>query len=271
MIGAMIGDIVGSRYEFNNHKSKDFKLFHKDCDITDDSIMTLAIMDAILNCHGDYSNLSEETVKSMMYFGKKYPDPMGAYGRLFNKWLKSKDHKPYYSYGNGAAMRVSPCGLISRSFKEAKELSKKVTQVTHNHPEGLKGAEAVAICIYLAQPHNMCTKEDIDKYVSRCYYYLDFTLDYIRPTYKFYSSCQNSVPVAIKAFLESTDFEDAIRNAVSVGGDSDTIAAITGSIAGAYYGIPDDIFVKAMTYFDEEDRDIIIRFQNLYIRNNSQK
>lgn len=272
MIGAIIGDIVGSRFEFNNHKSKDFELFHKDCDITDDSIMTLAIMDAILNCHGDYSNLSEETVKSMVYFGKKYPDPMGAYGRLFNKWLNSKDHKPYYSYGNGAAMRVSPCGLIARSHRQSQALSKKVTQVTHNHPEGLKGAEAVSVCIYIAKDGpEYNSKYDIGNYISRHYYDLDFTLDYIRPTYKFYSSCQNSVPVAIEAFLESTDFEDAIRNAVSVGGDSDTIAAITGSIAGAYYGIPDDIFAKAMTYFDEEDRDIILRFQNFYIRNNSQK
>ena len=247
MLGAIIGDIVGSIYEFHNHRSKDFPLFTKRNFFTDDSVMTLSIAKALIMAKDDYSDLSELTVKYMQEIGGNYP--YCGYGGHFFHWIFSDDPKPYGSYGNGAAMRVSACGDIAKSIDEAKLLSKKVTEVTHNHYEGLKGAEATAVCIYLAR-HGY-KKEDIRKYVNDNYYKLDFKLDDIRLTYRFNETCQGTVPQAIEAFLESTSFEDAIRNAISIGGDSDTLAAITGGIAEAYYGIPDDIKEQALSYLDE--------------------
>ncbi len=241
MLGAIIGDIAGSRFEFNNHRSKEFTLFASDCRPTDDSIMTLAVAKALLSCRGNYENLGEEAVHWMRKLGQPYPDC--GYGGRFYTWMYSKDPKPYNSYGNGAAMRVSPCGFLAKSLEEAKALSKAVTEVTHNHPEGIKGAEATTVALYLAKTGK--GKDQIRREVETHYYPLNFTLEDIRDTYRFNETCQETVPQAIEAFLESTDFEDAIRNAISIGGDSDTLAAITGGIAEASYGIPDPLRKEA--------------------------
>jgi len=248
MLGAIIGDIVGSRFEFNNIRTKNFELFAKDCQVTDDSIMTLAVAKALLACNGDWNQLGQNAVKYMQEIGRKYPNC--GFGGMFGKWVFSDKPAPYNSFGNGAAMRVSPCGFIARTEEEAILLSKKVTEVTHNHPEGLKGAEAVSVAIFLAR--NKATKSEIEERIEKDYYNLNFTLDSIRDDYEFDESCQGTVPQAIVAFLESTSFEDAIRNAISVGGDSDTLAAITGSIAEAFYGVPSDLKSEAQAYLDHE-------------------
>ena len=258
MLGAIIGDIVGSRFEWNNHKSKDFELFTKECFFTDDSVMTLAIAKALLDCKGDYSNLSEKAVRSMQEIGRPYPDC--GYGGSFEWWMYSDDPKPYNSYGNGAAMRVSACGFVARTIDEAVTLSRKVTEVTHNHPEGIKGAEATAVAIFLARDGYKI--KDIKNCINEYYYNLNFTLDEIRDTYEFNETCQDTVPQAIVAFLESTSFEDAIRNAISIGGDSDTLAAITGGIAEAYYGVPKEIGDIAKSYLDDRLLDILEAFEN---------
>jgi ADP-ribosylglycohydrolase len=246
LLGAIIGDIVGSRFEFNNHLSKEFEFLAEGCYVTDDSIMTLAVAKAILSCEGDWEQLGRNTVTYMQNIGRKYPEC--GYGNMFRKWISNDNPKPYNSFGNGAAMRVSPCGFFARTEDEAKMLSQKVTEVSHNHPEGLKGAEAVSVAIFLAR--NGATKDEITERMVKGYYALGFNLDSIRGTYQFDETCQGTVPQAIKAFLESVSFEDAIRNAISIGGDSDTLAAITGSIAEAYYGIPFDIKCKALAFLD---------------------
>ena len=237
MIGAIIGDIVGSIYEFDNIKTKDFKLFQDEMFFTDDSVMTIAIAKAL----SEKGDVGRNAIRWMRELGRKYPH--SGYGGRFDMWLKDESMGPYDSYGNGSAMRVSAVGWFADSVEEVKELSRKVTEVTHNHPEGIKGAEATAICVYHLL-HGM-EKDELRKIVERDYYSLDFTLDGIRDEYEFNESCQGTVPQAIEAFLESTDFEDAIRNAISLGGDSDTLAAITGAMAEAYYGVPDNMRRKA--------------------------
>lgn len=237
LLGAIIGDVVGSRFEFSNYRAKDFELFHEKCFITDDSIMTLAIAKAFIESKSDYSDLQDNTIKYMQKLGKQYPNR--GYGLRFNQWIYSDMPKPYNSFGNGSAMRVSPVGWVAKTEKEVRLLSKVVTEVTHNHPEGIKGAEATAIGVYLAKKGK--SKDDIQQTLSWNYYDVDFTIDEIRPTYRFNETCQETVPQALQAFYESVDFEDAIRTAISVGGDSDTLAAITGSIAEAYYKIPERI------------------------------
>jgi ADP-ribosyl-[dinitrogen reductase] hydrolase len=259
LLGAIIGDIVGSRFEGSNHKGKDFELFDEECRATDDSVMTLAIAKAIMetekimNSEDDgmndyYSLLEKMTVRCMQEIGRKYP--YVGYGWWFSYWIFSDDPKPYNSFGNGAAMRISPVGHIAITESDVIKLSEVVTAVTHNHKEGIKGAEAVAMAIYMVR-HGY-TKEEIRQRIERDYYPLDFTIEGIKDTYLFDVSCQNTVPQAIVAFLESVSFEDAIRNAVSIGGDSETIAAITGSIAEAYYTVPEDLKEKALTYLDDE-------------------
>ena len=258
MLGAIIGDIVGSRFEWRNSKSKTFEFITDECSVTDDSIMTLAIARAILACDGDYSGLGAAAVAHMREVGGPYPEC--GYGARFKQWMYSDEPTPYNSFGNGAAMRVSSCGFAARSLDEATLLARKVTEVTHNHPEGLKGAEAVAVCVYMARAGKSAS--DIRKHVSAEYYALDFTLDGIRDGYQFDETCQGSVPQAITAFLESRDFEDAIRNAVSIGGDSDTIAAIAGGIAEACYGIPVFLRQQALTFLDERLARILVEFEN---------
>lgn len=256
MLGAIIGDIIGSRFEWNNIKTKEFTLFHADCEPTDDSIMTIAIAKAILACNEDYSFLDKQAVYWMQKIGRLYPNC--GYGGSFYNWMFSDNPQPYNSFGNGAAMRVSACGFAAKTLEQAKQLSRAVTAVTHNHPEGLKGAEATAAAIFLARQGS--SKDDIRDYIQQHYYPLSFTLDGIRDTYTFNETCQNTVPQAIEAFLESTDYEDAIRNAISIGGDSDTLAAITGGIAEAYYGIPDSIKKQGMAYLSCSLHEIIIDF-----------
>ena len=265
MIGAIVGDIAGSRFEFDNYKSKDFDLFVScgklngsvddnlktmlnSSTYSDDSVMTLAIAKAILRWKEKelptYRDLSQLAVTSMREFGKMYP--LAGYGGTFEVWLQDETMGPYNSWGNGAAMRVSACGWAGRTLDEVKAMSRAVTKVTHNHPEGIKGAETTAVATFLARTCK--SKKEIKSVVVQDYYPLDFTLDEIRPDYEFDVSCQGSVPQAIEAFMESTSFEDAIRNAVSIGGDSDTIAAICGAVAGAFYGVPSDIRAKAEVF-----------------------
>ena len=259
MLGALIGDISGSRFEWDNLKSKEFELLTYRCHPTDDSNMTLAVAQAILQSRGDWSQLSERAIASMRELGRKYPR---GYGGRFKQWLQSDDPQPYDSWGNGSAMRVSPCAWAAQSMEEALRLSDAVTEVTHNHPEGMKGARAITAAIFMARQG--ASMLEIRDHIHKEYYPLDFTLDQIRPTYEFDVSCQGSVPQAIEAFLESTGFEDAIRNAVSIGGDSDTIAAMAGSIAEAYYGIPAGIRNHALTFLDETQLGILNAFESTY-------
>lgn len=247
MIGAIIGDMVGSVYEFANHRSKDFPFFSDGSFPTDDSIMTIALAKAILENDGKVEGLSKQAVKWMRKIGQQYPGC--GFGGRFYDWMFSDNPQPYGSYGNGSAMRVSACGWAANSIDEAKELAYAVTRVTHDHEEGIWGAEATSCAIYLARAGS--SKEEIRKFIEDNYYDLNFTLDEIRPRYKFNESCQGTVPQAIEAFLESESFEDAIRNAISIGGDSDTLAAITGSIAEAFYGISAILRAETIIRFRE--------------------
>ena len=260
MLGAIIGDIVGSRFEWHNNRNKKFDFLTHKCFFTDDSVMSLAVAKAILNCNGNYANLSAEAVATMQSVGRPYPGC--GYGGSFYNWMYSDRPKPYGSYGNGAAMRVSACGFVARSLEEAIELSRKVTEVTHNHPEGIKGAEATAVAIYMARTGSSLL--DIQDYIHKHYYKINFKLDDIRDTYEFNETCQDTVPQALEAFFESMSFEDAIRNAISIGGDSDTLGAIVGGIAEAYYGIPTDIRSHALTFLDDTLLKILTDFENKY-------
>lgn len=279
MLGAIIGDIVGSVYEWHNIKTKDFPLFRDDCFFTDDTVMTIATADAIMN-GGEVDNFIDAYKK----WGQLYPN--AGYGGTFGSWIHSDDRNPYNSWGNGSAMRISPCawvmncGFYGRTGcwpSNGWECVTKSAEVTHNHPEGVKGAQATAAAIFLsrfyAEGHafDYCTpwsleelKAEMKKLIeSNLGYNLSQTLDEIRPTYRFNESCQDTVPQAIVAFLESEDFEDAIRNAISLGGDSDTLAAITGSIAEAAYGVPNWIKDKALIYLDAPLIDVYERWETL--------
>ena len=260
MLGAIVGDISGSRFEWHNHKSKEFDLLTYKCRPTDDTVMTLAIAKAIMESNHDCSKLSDNAVRYMQKLGRQYPN--AGYGGRFYGWLHEESPQPYNSWGNGAAMRVSPCGFAASSLEEAKALAKAVTEVTHNHPEGIKAAEAISVAIFMALHGNNIL--EIQDCITSQYYPIDFTLDQIREEYTFDVSCQGSVPQAFAAFFESSGFEDAIRNAVSIGGDSDTIAAITGSLAEAYYGIPGDIRSHTLTFLDEELLKILTDFENVF-------
>ena len=280
MYGAFIGDIVGSKYEFHNIKTKQFPLFSKGCDFTDDTIMTAAVAKAILLSREEQYKTVEKgkcfqeiLVEVMQDVGKRYPNPTGAYGGKFALWLRQKNPKPYGSYGNGSAMRVSPCALAAVTLEEAQALARASATVSHDHPEGIRGAEAVSAAIFLAKCGR--SKDEIRQYIQEHYYNLNFTLDSIRSSYQFDGSCQGSVPQAIVAFLESENFEDAIRNVISIGGDCDTTGAITGSIAWIYYAgyygwitndfEPDmqNIKTQATAYLPKEFIDIANEFQKV--------
>ncbi|WP_018143005.1 ADP-ribosylglycohydrolase family protein [Alloscardovia criceti] len=260
MIGAIVGDIAGSRFEIKNYKAKDFEFLSDKCRYTDDSVMSLAICEALLNSDADYSDLSEQAQNSMKNLVIQFP--WKGYGQNFIQWAMNPKPEPYGSYGNGAAMRVSGCGYVGNTIDEVKKLSEAVTCVTHNHPEGIKGAEATAVAVFLARTGE--SKSAIREYIQNSYYPLDFTLDGIRETYKPNQSCQGTVPQAIVAFLESDSFEDAIRNAISIGGDSDTIAAIAGSIAEPYYGVPREIRERTIEFLDPSLLEILSRFEEVY-------
>jgi ADP-ribosylglycohydrolase len=266
MLGAIIGDVIGSIYEFSPIRSKSFDLFTDKNELTDDSFLTIAVFLALEQCKGNYEKLSSITAREFLKIYNRYPNPMGDYGSMFADWVlecleQYKIVKPYNSFGNGSAMRVSPVAYFSNSLEECIELSKKVTRITHNHVEGMKGAEATAVAIYLAL-HNH-SKEEIKKHIQEHYYPLSNPLFEIRQYYRFDGSCQGSVPESIQAFLESDSYEDAIRNVILLGGDADTMGAITGAIAEAYYGIPAHIEAKLNIYLDNYTRDIITRIKLL--------
>lgn len=260
MLGAIIGDIVGSRFEWNNYRGKDFSFFSSDCFPTDDTFMTLAVANAILISEQDWLDLSDNVVYFMQKIGRKHSNC--GFGRGFYNWIFSRFPKPYHSFGNGAAMRVSAVGLAGKNLEDVKWMSRLVTSVTHNHPEGIKGAEATAVAIYLARVGKSIS--EIREYINENYYSINFTLDDIRDTYKFNESCQGTVPQALEAFFESTNFEDAIRNAISIGGDSDTIAAICGGVAEAYYSIPEDTRRYALEFLDKDSLKILTAFEDKY-------
>jgi ADP-ribosylglycohydrolase len=245
ILGAIAGDIIGSIYEFDNIKTIDFPLFSDGSCATDDSIMTFATMDVLIN-KGEYT-------KTYQKYGRKYPHPdYGGYGRKFNEWIHTTQPRPYNSWGNGSAMRVSPIGWAFDTLEQTIEEAKNSAEVTHNHAEGIKGAQAAASAIYLARNGN--TKDEIKKYIVKTFGYdLDRKIDEIRPIYHFDVSCQGSVPEAIIAFMESNNYENAVRLAVSIGGDSDTIGCITGGIAEAFYGqVPDIILKKVLEILPKE-------------------
>ncbi|MCR5353819.1 MAG: ADP-ribosylglycohydrolase family protein [Clostridiales bacterium] len=264
MIGVAVGDIAGSRFEFSDCGTKDFELFNEECDFTDDTIMAVAVAEAIMNCgiKAPEEELHDAFIFSMRKYGKEYPHPTGGYGASFTRWLRIEDPKPYGSYGNGSAMRVAACGYAADSLSTAEKLARCSAEVTHNHPEGIKGAVCVAACIYLAKTGS--SKEQIKSVVENRFYPLKENVEEIRKHYSFNESCQGTVPQAIQAFLESKNFEDAIRNAVYLGGDSDTLGAITGGIAEAYYGVPENIKKKARSYLTKDMLEVIDKFEKEY-------
>lgn len=233
LYGAIIGDIIGSTLEFAEVKCKDFLFFDRHSDFTDDTIMTVAVANALLLWKQEGGSLEAHMVREMRKLGRQYPNPLGAYGAKFKRWLRSPWPKPYNSCGNGSAMRVSACGLLANTLEEALTYAEASAAVTHNHPEGIKGAQATAAAIFLAKTGS--SKEVIREYIEKHFYRLDQTWQEIWAVYSFDPTCQGTVPEAIISFLESENYEDAIRNAIALGGDADTIAAICGSIAWAYY------------------------------------
>ena len=254
LLGAIAGDVIGSAYEFHPTRTTRFELFTAGSQATDDSILTLAVADAILNKRS-YRDCIQE-------YARAYPGR--GYGGFFGQWIHLDDPRPYNSYGNGSAMRVSPVGWAFNSLDQVLQEAEASAAITHNHPEGIKGAQAVAVAIFLARCG--AGKADIRREtVQRFGYDLSPTLDEIRPAFQFDETCQKTVPPAMLAFLESLDFEDAIRKAVSLGGDADTLAAITGSIAEAFYGgVPEEIIQQVKPRLPQELWKLIERFNQKY-------
>lgn len=258
IIGAIAGDIIGSSHEFHPIKTKEFSLFNKRSRFTDDTIMTLAVAKWLIND----KNSKEELVKQLQKWGNKYPN--GGYGRMFNNWLHTKNPEPYGSWGNGSAMRVSPVAWVGDTLEEVQKLAKASSVVTHDHPEGVKGALATADAIYLARIGS--SKEEIKDHVEVRYgYNLDRTVDEIRPYYSFDVSCQGCIGESIVCFLDAEDYEDTIRNCISLGGDADTMAAIAGGIASAYWEVPRDIQYKAINRLDYELLNVLIEFEDRFL------
>ena len=253
MLGAIAGDIIGSPYEWDHIKTIEFPLFTDKCRFTDDTVMTFAVAEALMS-----GGKPEDYIQALKKFGRQYLHV--GYSRYFRGWLVGENIKPLKSKGIGSAMRVSPVGWWFDTLEETEEMAEVSAAVTHNHPEGIKGARATAAAIFLARSGK--SKKEIKTYIEEKYEYkLSRTLEEIRPTYVFNATCQGAVPEAIIAFLESTDFEFAVRNAVSLGGDSDSQAAIAGAIAEAAYGVPDYIVVKVMSMLDEPLKEVLSRAQ----------
>lgn len=254
MLGAIIGDIVGSRFEFGAEPKANFELFTPDCSFTDDTICTVAIADAILN-HKDYRS-------TLLEWCRRYPDPMGGYGNMFHEWILSKNALPQNSYGNGSAMRVSPVGWLYGEYHQVQNEAKRSAEVSHCHKEGIKGAQCVATLIYWLRTVRI-TKHEVESAVRKNFGY---EVPSLRDIYKigseghFDSTCQETVPWSIRCFLESQSFEEALRIAVLADGDTDTKAAITGSIAEAYYEIPDDMIETAYNYLPDDMLTVIEQF-----------
>ena len=257
MLGAIIGDIVGSVYEFNNIKSTDFELFYEESCFTDDTVMTLAVAKWLIE---DKTHSSQHLIKCMQELGRRYPD--AGYGGTFYRWIFQDNPQPYNSWGNGAGMRVSPIGLYAKKLDEALRLAEITASVSHDHPEGIKGAQAIAASVFLCKTGR--TKEEIKDYVERTFRYdLNRTIDEIRPNYRFDVSCQGSVPEAIIAFLEGNSFEEVLRLAISLGGDSDTIACMACSIAACMYPIPVEIEDVCNDILTDDLREIKDKFCSL--------
>lgn len=251
MIGAILGDIIGSRFEFASFKSKDFELFTSECDFTDDTILTVATADAILN--------GRSYKEAYLDWGRRYPNPKGAYGATFSRWLW--DPEPYNSFGNGAGMRVSPVGFAFNNENDVLREAEKSASCSHNHIEGITGAQAIALSVYLIR--NGATKDEIRERIGKVYD-LSLNVDEIRRVNHYNETCQITVPQAIRCFIDSTSFEDAIRNAISIDGDSDTIAAMTGPLAEAFYGVPEDLKKRAESFLPADMRNVLTKFYNRY-------
>ena len=259
MLGAMLGDMIGAPYEFDRgKKTKVFPLFGRYSEYTDDSVMTVAVAEALMDSMGQSDDeIRAALVASMRKWGRRYRN--AGYGGRFVGWLASDDPRPYGSFGNGSAMRVSAAGWLCDTLEETRHMARLTAEVTHNHPEGIKGAEATACAIYLARTGS--GKEAIRAYVTREFGYdLTRTCDEIRPTYRHVETCQKTVPEAVTAFLEGSDFEDVIRTAVSLGGDCDTLTCIAGSIAEAFYGIPDEIAAEGRKRLPADMLAVLDRF-----------
>lgn len=255
MIGAILGDIIGSPYEFDmGNKTKDFPLFSEDSYFTDDTIMTIAVSEAFMEAPDDEDMIRQRLVQSMQKWGHRYPG--AGYGVRFSSWLDSQNPLPYNSWGNGAAMRVSPVAWLYNNLDAVRRMARISADVTHNHPEGIKGAEATAAAIFLARTGH--SKAEIKAYIEKEFHYdLSRTCDEIRPTYHHVESCQETVPEAITAFLEGESFEDVIRTAVSLGGDCDTLTCIAGSIAEGFYGVPDELKAECRKRLSPELRAVL--------------
>ena len=259
MYGAILGDIIGSPYEFDRgRKTRDFPLFSRDSDFTDDTVMTLAVAEAFLHGGANRENLRRQLVRSMQRLGHAYPH--AGYGIHFSRWLQEKDPMPYGSFGNGSAMRVSSVAWLFEDLDTVRAMARLSAEVTHNHPEGIKGAEATAAAIFLGRTGS--TKAEIKAYLEAEFHYdLSRSCDEIRPGYHHVESCQETVPEAITAFLEGTSFEDVIRTAVSLGGDCDTLTCIAGSMAEAFYGVTEELKAECRKRLPADLLDVLRRFE----------
>ena len=264
MIGAIIGDVVGSRFEFSNTKTKDFELFTADCDFTDDTVMTCAVAKALMrSSKNGYSDLQKVAVKTMHEVGRKHPNC--GYGANFIKWMLLDNYGPYNSCGNGSAMRIAAVGDVAKTVEEAKKLAYDITCVSHNHPEGIKGAEAAAVAKVMLK--NGASKAEVKDYIVSNYYDLSMTVDDYREMLDGHGKeiCQVTMPQAFECFFEGESFEDVIRNCISIGGDSDTIAAIAGGIAEAYYEVPEWMKKQVLRYLTWDLITIVYDFESFLV------
>ncbi len=261
MYGAITGDIIGSQFEFDRgNKSREFELFGKNCEYTDDTVMTVAVAEALLDAgkDADETTVKEKLICSLKKWGKKYP--YAGYGNRFKLWVLSDKSEPYGSYGNGSGMRVSPVGWLYDSMERTREVARWTAVITHNHPEGIKGAESTAAAIFMARHH--AAFEEISNYIEDEFGYdLSRTLDEIRPDYCHVEDCMKTMPEAFTCFLEAGSYEECIRNVMYIGGDTDTLGAIAGAIAEAYWGIPEDLIRKAKEYLPDDIKAVVERFE----------
>jgi len=261
MYGAITGDIIGSQFEFDKgNKSREFELFGKRCKFTDDTVMTIAVAEALMDAGrgADEKTIKDKLITSLKIWGQRYPH--AGYGNRFKAWVLSGKSEPYGSYGNGSAMRVSAAGWLYDSMERTREVARWTAEITHNHPEGIKGAESAAAAIFMARYGAQLS--DISEYLEKEFGYdLSRTLDEIRPGYHHVEDCMQTMPEAFTCFLEAGSYEECIRNVMYIGGDTDTLAAIAGAIAEAYWGVPEDLICKTKEYLPEDIKFVIGRFE----------